>query len=175
MNNSIDEIFEGVTSLPPEHKFGKWQEYSTHDTENIKGFFGDYRWLSNFQLAPVYWGGLLYPSSENAYQAQKVSPRDRVHFLTCSPNESKRLWKRSDLKRLFSPEGWNDVKLDIMVGIVFQKFHQSKDLRIKLLETGTRYLEETNDWNDQFYGFDYRHGGKNELGKLLIRIRAFYK
>jgi hypothetical protein len=33
----------------------------------IKGFLGEYSFLSNFYLCPVYYEGLVYPSSENAF------------------------------------------------------------------------------------------------------------
>jgi hypothetical protein len=56
------------------YRFGDWKEYAIHDSHLIHGFFGDYRWLSNFHSCPVYFDGLLYPSSENAYQAAKLSP-----------------------------------------------------------------------------------------------------
>ena len=45
---------------------------SFYDSDNIKGFFGGYRWLSNFHVCDVMFEGDLYPSSENAYQAAKI-------------------------------------------------------------------------------------------------------
>ena len=40
--------------------------------DSIRGFFGDYRWLSNFHLSYLTVDGLTFPSAEHAYQAMKV-------------------------------------------------------------------------------------------------------
>ena len=51
--------------------FGKERDYVIHDDNYIKGFFGEYRWLSNFEPCKVFYEGFEYSSSENAYQAAK--------------------------------------------------------------------------------------------------------
>lgn len=57
----------------------------------IDSFRGEYNFLSNMYLCPVPYENLLYPSSENAYQAQKFSSYQRYQFTQCTPSESKRL------------------------------------------------------------------------------------
>lgn len=129
------------------------KDYSIIDDKNIKGFFGKYRWLSNFYVAPCYYQGILYPSSENAYQASKVITEDRNNFLTITPSQSKKAWKKyTKLDR--DDVEWDGRKLDVMKVIVFDKFLRNKELLVKLINTGDKYLEETNDWGDQFYGVD---------------------
>lgn len=44
------------------------------------------------------------------------------------------------------------------------------DLRAKLQATAPGYLEETNNWNDTFWGV-CRGRGRNTLGSLLMDIR----
>ena len=61
-----------------------------------------------------------------------------------------------------------------MSSIVFEKFYRNKELRKKLLETGDRYLEETNWWGDDFWGV-CNGEGRNELGKILMKVRDFWK
>ena len=61
-----------------------------------------------------------------------------------------------------------------MSSIVFEKFYRNKELRKKLLETGDRYLEETNWWGDDFWG-GCNGEGRNELGKILMKVRDFWK
>jgi predicted NAD-dependent protein-ADP-ribosyltransferase YbiA (DUF1768 family) len=39
-----------------------------------------------------------------------------------------------------------------MYDIVFDKFTRNKSLGDKLLETGDKYLEETNHWHDTCWG-----------------------
>lgn len=152
--------------------------YLIHNDKEIKGFFGDYRWLSNFHSCEVWYEGLSYPSSENAYQSAKIYREWRQQFSFCSPSESKRLWKQESYfsHRLYSSEEWNSVKYDIMSSIVFEKFYRNKDIRQKLIDTGGKYLEETNDWGDIWYGVDYKTGtGLNNLGKILMKVRQFWQ
>lgn len=147
--------------------------YAQHDDENIKGFFGYYRWLSNFHPCTVYFEGLKYPSSENAYQAAKLVVAEREKLTTCSPSASKRIWKQ--LRQGYAnAEQWDEDKNRVMSEIVFNKFCQNKELLQSLLNTGEKYLEETNHWNDTWWGVDINKGGKNHLGRILMHIRTFW-
>lgn len=156
------------------YKFSDWKLYSVHDDNNIRGFFGDYRWLSNFHECPVFFEGLLYRSSENAYQAAKVAADFRHHLQTCTPTESKKKWKKYSFID-DSKEEWDGRKYEVMSVILFDKFYRNPTLRKKLLETGDKYLEEKNHWNDCDWGVDVKHGGKNNLGKILTKIRSYWK
>ncbi len=163
--------------------FPDWKEkiksYLVHDEAQIKGFFFDYRWLSNFSKGKCCYEGDIYLYSENAYQAAKVSPEHRKRFFFCSPSESKKIWK--DLPPIdISKDDWDKRKYDVMFDIVVSKFLFNKDLRQKLIDTGNRYLEETNHWHDNFYGYcicerckDKIH--QNMLGKILMLNRTFYQ
>lgn len=146
-------------------------EYVSHTDCEIRGFFGEKcRFLSNFYKTSVWFEGLLYPSSEAAYQAAKVDEDSRKEFLVCTAAESKKLWKK--LPPMFTAEQWDLVKYDTMSEIVFEKFVRNLGLRKKLIETGNRYLEETNHWSDVYWGVDYKTGiGENQLGKLLMKVR----
>jgi len=63
-----------------------------------------------------------------------------------------------------------------MSRLVFEKFLVDKVLRAKLLETGGKYIEETNWWGDCIYGVDYKTGlGENKLGRILMGVRAFWQ
>jgi ribA/ribD-fused uncharacterized protein len=152
---------------------GDWRTYAIHDDKNIKGFFGDYQWLSNFHISPVNYSGLLYPSSECAYQASKVQKEYRHNFQTCTPYQSKKLWKNYPLVDKSAKE-WDNRKYEVMEIIVFNKFI-NEELKQKLLSTGDKYLEETNHWKDSFYGVDINLGGQNQLGKILMKIRDFWR
>lgn len=156
------------------YKFGDWKLYAIHDEQNVKGFFGDYRWMSNFWDAKAYYMGILYPTSENAYQAAKVKPCHREYFVTCTAQESKKNWKKFEAMDL-SPESWNARRHDVMSQILFSKFLLNENLREKLVETGDKYLEETNHWKDNYWGVDIKIGGENQLGKLLMRLRNYWK
>lgn len=143
------------------------KEYIKHDENNIKGFHGEYRWLSNFYECPVSYKGLEFGSSEAAYQAQKTENRgEREQFTGMSPSEAKKVGKSG----IYLRDDWEEIKIWIMRDVLLSKFTQNEDLKKKLLDTGEKYLEETNSWGDTFWGVcDGR--GKNELGAILMMIR----
>jgi ribA/ribD-fused uncharacterized protein len=172
-----DLMYNEVPVIGNEYSKGDWQKIAVHDGHVIKGFFGDYRFLSNFFYTTVYYEGLSFTSSEAAYQSSKLLPHCRSQFQNISPAASKKLWKSFGEDSLYDsfPEEWDERKYDVMAGIVFDKFLRNKSLRQRLLDTGDRYLEETLWWRDVFWGVDIKLGGQNNLGKILMNVREFWK
>ncbi len=66
---------------------------------------------------------------------------------------------------------WDDIKLDVMRGILRAKADQHEYVRRKLLATGDRELVE-NSWRDDFWGWGPNRDGQNMLGKLWMEVRA---
>jgi ribA/ribD-fused uncharacterized protein len=132
----------------------------------ISGFHGDYRWLSNFTLCEVELEGVMYPTVEHAYQAAKTTVKEfREAIRLCTtPGQAKRMGKQITLR----PD-WEAIKLDVMRGLLREKFSWGY-LRVALLATGERELIEENTWYDTFWGVCYGEG-QNWLGKLLMEIR----
>lgn len=142
---------------------------------DVKGFFDEYRWLSNFWYAPI---ALSYkrfdttfyaPTNEHAYQAMKMQNlTDFSHILSChSPIHARKLGKAFPIV-----ENWDAVKDEIMYKINLAKYKQHAELRNRLLLTG--YLEETNTWHDTYWGnciCGNCSAGLNTLGHILMRIR----
>ena len=143
----------------------------------VNGFFGPYRFLSNFHVAPVVYEGIKYPSSENAYQAAKsLDPNVRKMFVDyidpisgqrvdVTPSQSKKMGRKIECR-----SDWEEVKYKIMFEIVMDKFTRNPELSEMLLETGDRYLEETNHWKDTCWGV-CDGVGTNWLGKILMDVR----
>ena len=132
----------------------------------IKGFKGKYRWLSNFPDCEVIQDGWHWRSPEYAYQAAKtLNPCAKLLIaLAKTPGEAKKLGRKLEVR-----EDWEDVKLRIMEDLQRQKYNQ-EPWRTKLLETGDAYIEETNTWNDTFWGV-CNGVGENHLGKIIMKIR----
>lgn len=137
---------------------------------NIDGFTGKYFFLSNFYPCYVYYKGVLYKSSESAYQAQKCqNSNHRLYFSSLSADESKKYARSIDIV-----DGWECSKDKIMYDIVFAKFNQNVSLRRKLLNTGDAYLIESNDWGDVYWGV-CAGVGQNRLGRILCDVRDSWK
>lgn len=132
--------------------------------ETIDSFKGANRWLSNFWPSWVRYGGIDYPSVENAYQAAKFQPMHREKFITCTAAEAKRYGKNA-----FLDTTWHLVKYSIMKELVKQKFND-EDLAKLLISTGDTELIEGNTWGDTFWGV-CKGKGENNLGRILMDIR----
>jgi ribA/ribD-fused uncharacterized protein len=159
-----------------------------HNDKEIKGFFGPYRFLSNFWDSPVYFEAKRFPSIEHAYQFAKLDDyknyNQHLKIIHLKPGEIKK-WGRSIKIR----RNWEEIKNDIMTALVFDKFYRNKELRGQLLQTDNKYLEESNSWHDNYWGncycekcrntliktLDPKVEGQNNLGKILIKVREFWK
>lgn len=149
---------------------GEERPYIIHDERNVKGFFGDYRWLSNFEACDIWYEGVKYPSTENAYQAAKIIDlKAREPFALMTAAESKKA-----SKAILVRDDWNEIKYDVMSLLSFQKYCNHLDLRQALLDTGEKYLEESNHWKDVYWGV-CNGNGDNNLGKILMRVRKFWQ
>ncbi len=144
-----------------------------HDDFVVKGFFEQYRFLSNFEVCDVYFDGNLYGSSEAAYMAGKtMNPTIREQFQKhngFTPKDARMLGRSIEIR-----SDWDEIRYDHMAAVVFDKFSRNKDLRGKLLATGNKYLEETNWWKDKFWGVCDGEGESN-LGRILMATREFWK
>lgn len=141
-------------------------------TEPILTFFGKYRFLSNFWLSELVWDNMVWPSSECAYQAAKtLDPAVRLTFTTMTPVQAKCAGKSIELR-----DDWEEVKVQLMYEIVHAKFSQNAELKEMLMDTGAAHLEEGNTWGDSVWGVcpPGSSQGRNELGKILMRIRQTF-
>jgi ribA/ribD-fused uncharacterized protein len=134
----------------------------------VTAFKGRYAFLSNFYPATVVFDGITYPSVEPAYQAAKScdnSIRRKFAKMT-SPVEA----KREGRKLKVDMKAWERRRLEIMTGLVRDKFTRHRDLGLRLVKTHPMELIEGNWWGDKFWGV-CQGEGQNHLGKILMRIR----
>jgi hypothetical protein len=156
----------------------QWREIATHNEKEIRGFFGDYRFLSNFWPAKVFFDGEEYATTENAYQAAKYLKTQRAYFKTCTPKEAAK-YTRTNPMNAYTPAEWSEMKFAVMHDLLVQKFDPvlNPENHEKLRSTGSRYLEEANYWEDKYWGVHKTDAGEsgegeNNLGKLLMKIRV---
>jgi ribA/ribD-fused uncharacterized protein len=143
---------------------GKWLPTVTEHA--IFGMFDEYKWLSNFYLVPIEYEGRVYGSTEAAYMATKtLDPTYRDLLTEYRPLEAKALGSQIELR-----EDWERLKAGVMLDVLRIKF-RVPDLREKLLATGDKYIEETNYWNDRYWG-TFKGKGLNMLGHLIMAVRG---
>jgi len=142
------------------------------DTNNQVFFYEqEFYVLSNFSAFRLGYRGLVFPTSEHAYQWEKFPAcRDVLRIAIAgapSAHDAFRLARENDtLKR----HDWDHNKVWIMKGILRTKALQHEYVRRKLLETGGREIVE-NSWRDDFWGWGPNRDGKNMLGQLWMEIR----
>ena len=178
----IEKILFDEQGLKPGtlYEKGQWKGIASHNEIEVKGFFGEYRFLSNSWPAKVFLDGDEYRSTENAYQAAKYKKEERAHLQQCTPRGAI-VYVREHPMTAYTPDEWGNAKLNVMKELLVQKFDPAlnSENHQKLLDTGSRYLEETNYWGDIYWGINKSEAseageGQNNLGKLLMEIRGKY-
>ncbi len=144
--------------------------YAVHADGKICGFFGPFRFLSNFFIVEngIWLDGLYYPSVEHAYQAAKWPYDQRMQFLDVTAGKAKHLGKEAPN---FNSKKWDKNKVSLMAALCRQKFTNSPKLKEMLLMTDGCELEERNSWGDVFWGRNEKGEGENHLGQILMNIR----
>lgn len=139
----------------------------------IDKFDGEFAFLSNFYPSAISDGYTTFPTVEHYFQACKCEYMDDYDAIAAAPTpgQAKRLGRQAVLR-----DDWEQNKLNVMETALCKKFAIPK-LREQLLATGDAYLVEGNHWHDNFWGdcgcekCKHTHG-QNNLGKLLMKIRA---
>lgn len=127
--------------------------------------------FSNFSSFQVEWRGRLWATSEHAYQA--------AHFFETDPELVEDIYNARSAHyayRLAKANGhkartdWEDVKIDFMYDICWHKLQQHPYVYEKLLLTEDVMIVEDSP-KDSFWGWGADRKGRNELGKVWMRLR----
>ena len=134
----------------------------------IDRFRDEYEFLSNFYPVEVEWEGQVYATVEHAYQAAKFADPVRRSIIqrAFTPGRAKRAAQRM---AGFQREGWHEIKIHVMDGLLYQKFGHAH-LAERLVQTYPHDLVEGNNHRDTFWGV-CDGVGENRLGVALMRIR----
>lgn len=138
----------------------------------IIGFYErEFYCFSNFSSFAVEWKSRLWQTSEHAYQAAKffeTSPEivEQI-FNARSAHDAKKIAEKYTEKIV---SGWSASKVAIMEDICRHKLQQHAYIQKKLLETGAKDIVEDSP-QDDFWGWGIDRDGRNELGKIWMKIR----
>jgi len=166
------------------------------DTDTRVCFYEqDFYVLSNFSAFRVSWtsgdnpwriksSGNSFDTAEHAYQSAKFAPfpdepsawddlvsRRAVWVGVCHASSAHLAFKIAEENKRYRHPDWDNLKLDVMRGILRAKADQHEYVRRKLLQTEDRELVE-NSWRDAFWGWGPNQDGQNMLGNLWMEIRA---
>ncbi len=130
----------------------------------------EYGAFSNFALYEVRLRGKTWPTTEHFFQAMKFEDRKDQEEIRRANSPMLAASMGRDRKRKLRRD-WERVKVGVMREAVEAKFRQHDELRAMLLGTGDAKLVEHTD-NDDFWGDGGDGSGKNELGRILMAVRA---
>lgn len=130
--------------------------------------------FSNFYKAPFLYKGNRFIDIEAAFQSEKCkTDEEKKLFIPLSGSKAKSKGRSVVLK----PD-WENVKFDVMLEAVREKFTQHPELGEILKSTGKEALvENTTGWHDNVWGMCscpkcIRKLHKNFLGVCLMKVRA---
>ena len=148
------------------------------EDKTVRQFKNEYKMFSNFYPCTVFFEGRNYPTVEHAFQAAKSNNwkfrKQLSEVPVDQPGYTKKLGSTVTLRK-----DWEIVKISIMRRLLMQKFC-CDDFRKLLISTNEAVIIEGNWWHDNYWGDCYCQKckdieGKNQLGKLLMKIREIIK
>lgn len=130
--------------------------------------------FSNLYQRPVEFDGLVFPTSEHAYQAGKARKPEVRDWLLAAPSPALVAMAAHGLYVWDVHPDWSKTKFDRMRAVLRAKFTQHEDLRELLLSTGSARLVEAatvDNAVNRLWG-EVDGVGKNMLGVLLMELRS---
>jgi len=142
----------------------------------IIGFYErEFYCFSNFSSFVVKWKGRLWSTSEHAYQASRFmgkKPKIVGQILKAKSAHDAFKIAKKNLRNEFGKYKVEDIKN--MEDIVRHKLEQNPYVMHKLLQTGKRTIVEDSP-KDSFWGWGPGRKGRNELGKIWMKLRSEIK
>ena len=137
------------------------------------GFYTrEYYCLDNFSAFGFVYEGRKYPTVEHAYQAYKfyeTSPAVAEEIFGClSAYDAQRIAHEHEAE--MRPD-WHEIKVALMEKLLRAKLAQNPYVLKKLLQTEDHLICEESP-KDSFWGIGPDRTGRNELGKLWMKLRA---
>lgn len=148
----------------------------SHGVETIRFYRANekpYGAFSNLYKREVLFEGIVYPTSEHAYQAGKALKVEVKEWILAAPTPALAAMAAHGLYTWDVVPNWASIKFDRMRGVLRAKFEQHADLAALLVSTGSaRLVESANVDNavNRTWG-EVNGKGKNMLGVMLMELR----
>jgi ribA/ribD-fused uncharacterized protein len=130
--------------------------------------------FSNLFAREIVFEGVIYPTSEHAYQAGKPRKASVRAWLLAAPSPALLAMAAHGLYWWDIRSDWSRIKFARMKQVLLAKFTQHSDLRDLLLSTQDARLVESptvdNAVNRLWGEVDGK--GRNKLGELLMEVRS---
>jgi len=142
----------------------------------IIGFYErEFYCFSNFSSFAVEWKDRVWQTSEHAFQASRFFDIDdevvEEIFNARSAHDSKKI---IDKYRDKISSSHTEKHIKTMEDICWHKLQQHSYIQKKLLQTENKEIVEDSP-KDDFWGWGPNRDGRNELGKIWMRLREKIK
>lgn len=149
-----------------------WMIQTMTEREAVGFYDREFYIFSNFAATEIVYDDVTYPTSEHAYQALKFRETNPDIFRTIlsapSPHEAKKIAARA---RKYQDPEWESKKLEVMEALLREKLKRHSYVAKKLLQTSGHSIYEDSPY-DGYWGIGKDGSGKNNLGKLWMKLRA---
>jgi N-glycosidase YbiA len=129
-----------------------------------------YGCFSNFAPYPVEIDGLVWPTTEHYYQAQKFADPDYRERIRRDKHPASAKGLGNSRAVPIRPD-WDEVRVEVMRTAVRAKLAQHPEVAATLLGTGEALLVEHSP-KDPFWTDGGDGNGQNTFGRLLMELRA---
>jgi len=127
--------------------------------------------FSNFSSFQVEWMGYLWPTSEHAYQAARFFDRSPEYVQKIKDSRSAHeAFEIAQGNKQYQRDNWEAIKTEVMLEICRHKLQQNPYVWHKLELTNDEHLVEDSPV-DSFWGWGADRQGRNELGKVWMKLR----
>jgi len=126
-------------------------------------------YFSCFSGHMVEYKGVLYTTAEHAYHSQRYEDPIIVEEIK-GARSAYLAWKISQKYKAQQIEGFDENKLSVMEQIFRAKLDQHEDVKRALVESGDSIILK-NHQLDYFWGTGADGTGRNEMGKLWMKLR----
>lgn len=153
-------------------RLAQFRDPELETSGEIIGFYPrEFYTFDNFAAFQVDYLGHRWPTSEHAYHAAKFvdTAPEIVELLrgARSPHDALRIAQEQKSKRA---EDWDERKVAVMYEICRLKLLQNSYVLQKLELSGDLEIVEDSP-KDAFWGWGPNRDGRNELGKIWMRLR----
>ena len=143
--------------------------------DDVIGFYPrEFYPLDNFSSFKVEVDGYLYASLEEVFQSSLFLPDYPEIAEQIKNSHSAHEAQKIMLKNVEKVKYTNQQQLVIMEKLLRLKLEQNPYVLKKLLETNGYYIVEDSP-KDNYWGWGINRDGRNQLGKIWMKLREEYK
>lgn len=127
------------------------------------------QFFSAFSAHPIIYRDVPYKTIEHAYHAQRYIDPKIVQDIVDNPTPEG-AWEVSQKYKSQQISDFNERKLAVMEELFRVKLDQHPDVRQALLDSGDALIVK-HEPKDSWWGDGPDGSGRNEMGKLWMRLR----